>query len=152
MSLTTSSGAVSSPMKENLDSTEVGGEGDPSSCGPDRSYDEGDETGQGEPMSQSPPQSSGRGSEETDSILCDGREVEVCPAPPNEKKSKKKSSHYSSKGINVRKCQVQLYNERYSWCTAEPREHTQQSTQLCCAPAGTECPDLNSYKTATKVW
>ena len=55
------------------------------SCGPDWSYDEGDETGQGEPMSQSPPQSSGRGSEETDSILCDGREEEVCPAPPNEK-------------------------------------------------------------------
>ena len=23
---------------------------------------------------------------------------------------------------------------------------------LCCAPAGTECPDLNSYKTATEVW
>ena len=23
---------------------------------------------------------------------------------------------------------------------------------MCCAPAGTECPDLNSYKTATEVW
>ena len=33
---------------------------DPSRCGPDRSYDEGDETGQGEPMSRCPPQSSGR--------------------------------------------------------------------------------------------
>ena len=37
-------------------------------CGPDRSYNEGDETGQGEPTSQSPPRSSGRGSEETVSM------------------------------------------------------------------------------------
>ena len=65
---------------------------DPSSCGPDQSYDEGDETGQGEPMSQSPPQSSGRGSEETDSILCDERE-EVCSATPYEKKRKKPKDH-----------------------------------------------------------
>ena len=72
-------------------------------CGPDWSYNEGDETGQVEPMSQSPPQSSGRWSERTDSILCDGREEEVCPAPPNEKKRKRKSSHYSSKVTNVRK-------------------------------------------------
>ena len=41
------------------------------SCGPDRSYNEGDETGQGEPMSQSPPQSSGRGSEGTNNMVCD---------------------------------------------------------------------------------
>ena len=79
------------------------------SRGPDRSYDEGDETGQGEPLSQTPPKSSGRRSEETDSILCDGREEEVCPAPPNENKRKSKTSHFSSKGTQVRKCPIHLY-------------------------------------------
>ena len=40
------------------------------SCGPDRSYNEGDEAGQGEPLSLSPPQSSGRGSEGSNNMVC----------------------------------------------------------------------------------
>ena len=39
------------------------------SCGPDRSYNEGEETGQGEPRSQSPTRSSGRGPEGTNSLF-----------------------------------------------------------------------------------
>ena len=41
------------------------------SCGPDWSYNEGEETGQGDPRIQSPTRSSGRGSEGTNSLFCD---------------------------------------------------------------------------------
>ena len=59
-------------LKEEEQEEEMRSQDEKMSCGPVRSYDEGDETGQGEPMeepmgdpmSQSPPQSSGRGSEE----------------------------------------------------------------------------------------
>ena len=82
---------------------------DPSSCGPDWSYDEGDEKGQGESMSQRPPQRSGRGSEETDSILYDGRE-EVCQEPMEEEltviplahKAKKRKHHYAKERVAVK--------------------------------------------------
>ena len=55
----------------------------PSSCGPDQKYDEGDERGQGEPMSQCPPKCSRRGSEETDSNFDDEKE-KVCHEPMEE--------------------------------------------------------------------
>ena len=89
---------------------------DPSSCGPGQSYNEGDETGQGEPMSPRPPQSSRRGSEETDSILDDGRE-EVCQEPMEEeelttkprankakkrKKRKKRKHHYGGERVALK--------------------------------------------------
>ena len=86
---------------------------------------QGDETGQGEPMSQSPPRSSGRGSEETVSMP----------------RKRKKPKDHNKEGR-------QLYYKRCSWCTARPRDHS----QLCCAPTGTECPDLSSYQAATEIW
>ena len=55
----------SPPQSSGSGSEEMRSQDEKMSCGPDWSYDEGDETGQGELMSQSPPQSSGRGSEET---------------------------------------------------------------------------------------
>ena len=35
---------------------------------------------------------------------------------------------------------------------SQAQGHSQPFIQLRCAPKGTECPDLSSYKAATEIW
>ena len=76
----------------------------------------------------------------------------ACPATTQRTNSRKRTADHSRDGRQVRNTPDSLYYKLCGWCTAKPKDHRQPSIQMCCAPTGTQCPDLSSYKAATEIW
>ena len=74
----------------------------------------------------------------------------VSPAPTRRKR--KKTKKHTRGDRQVLNTLESSYYQLCGWCNAQPKEHSQQSIQLCCSPTGTQCPDLSSYKAATGNW
>ena len=84
-------------LKDEEQDEEMRSQDEQMSCGPDRSYDEGDETGKGELLSQRPPQSSGRGPRRQTAGLGRGRRLKITAKKAGRYDSPKTS--YTTKGV-----------------------------------------------------
>ena len=76
-----------------------------------------------------------------------------CSPPICEGNKKKRSADHNNRDRQVLNTRESKYYHLCGWCNAQPKEHSQQSKHLCCAPTGTQCPDLSSFKLATgSLW